>query len=768
MRWVQVAHCANGERGLKPGFRAWLVALALVAMPWAQAVAQFDGSWRSVGPPGGTVLALVKSPRASTLLYAGTSQNGIFVSPDSGQTWSAANAGLPATAGSASRAVRALVADTQYLYAATDAGLFYATAGAVAGDLPNWSPMPTTASATPITLLAVDVPNRKLFAATTTVTPGAVPVVYGLALPVPPALPAAPWVASPMPSAVVDNPVGAMAVMASDGVAPASLLVSATDHVYSASIASGAAPLSWIDADPLSQLRGQGVVEALHYSADFMQAYACTGNQLFLASSPRDPANNTWQATMLASTAPVAIMCNAMTSGGLAAGASPVVALATNVGIYFSSDGTSFIAAKSLAVSPSANAVMIAGDMAPTLFVGAGFGVASQALQPSITANSNWTANNGPAALPASGVNGRLNNANVTDVSVMGTTVYAAVASEQYADVLVSTDAGATWNSTGLTQIAGGLVDIAALASDSTNRVAYAGTSAGLFALAAGVWTPVLAAGSTNLGIVQSLARDGDRLYVGTDAGAYSLALGTTPATTMAARAGLDTLRVSALLVTGGKVYAGTQDINAGTVSVSVAPSVTSGSPTWTDFANSPVGTHRVNSLALAGTTLLAGTRGELVSAATPGGSWSDASLGIRDPANPTDLTRVVTALYSDGTTVFAATGVNGIYSAPVASVGSGFMWAPFNGGADQALPALGVNQLRSDGTLLYAATAGGLASFDGVVPVVMPPPAPGATPPVVDQGGGGGGALDFWSLLGLALLVCLLAAVGRSDREAD
>ena len=764
MRWVQVAQCAGWARGLLLGFRAWLVALALVAAPWSPAMAQFDGNWRSVGPPGGTVLALVKSPRASALLYAGTSQNGVFVSGDSGQTWSAANAGLPVTPGTASRTVRALVADTQYLYAATDAGLFYATAGAVAGDVPNWSPMPATASANPINLLAVDVPNGKLFAATTATMPGAVPAVYGLALPAPAASPAAPWVASPLPGAVVDSGVGAMAVMPSDGVAPASLLVSATDHVYSAPIASGAAALGWVDADPFSQLRAQGVVEALHYSPDFMQAYACSGNQMFLASSPRDPGNNTWQATMLANAAPVAIMCNAMTSGGLAAGASPLVALATNVGIYFSLDGTSFNAAKSLDVSPNANAVMIAGDMAPVLFVGGGFGVASQAL-PSITSNSNWTASNGPTVLPASGANGRLNNANVTDITVMGTTIYAAVASEQYADVLVSTDAGATWSSTGLTQVAGGLVDIAALASDSTNRVAYAGTGGGLYALAAGVWTPVLAAGSTSLGIVQSLARDGSRLYIGTDAGAFTLALGASPATTMAARAGLDMLRVSALLATGGKVYAGTQDINTGTVSVSVAPSVAAGSPSWTDFASGSVGAHRVNSLALAGTTLLAGMRGELVSAATPGGSWSDASLGIRDPADPS---RVVTSLYSDGTTVFAATGTNGIFSAPVASVGSGFMWMPFNGGGDQALPALGVNQLRADGTLLYAATAGGLASFDGVVPVVMPPPAPGAPPPAADQGGGGGGAFDFWSLLGLALLVCLLAAVGKSSREID
>ncbi len=536
--------------------------------------------------------------------------------------------------------------------------------------------MPATTATSPITLLTVDVPGGKLFAATTVVTPGAVPVVYGLALPAPAAAPAAPWVESPLPVAVVNSGIGAMAVIPSSGgvVSDASLLVGAMDHVYSAPIAGAMSPLNWVDADqsPQPQLRGQGVIEALHYSADFVQAYACSGNQLFVATSPRDPANNTWQATLLASTGPLALMCNAMTSGGLAAGASPMVALATSAGVYFSLDGTTFSAAKSLAVSPTANAVMIAGDFAPVLYVGAGFGVASQALG-TITATSNWSASNGPATLP-SGANNRLNNANVSDITVVGSSLYVAVAAEQYADVLVSTDAGATWSSTGLNQAASGLVDIPALASDSTNRVVYAGTNAGLYALPIGAaWQAVAAA---TIPSVISLARDGSLLYIGTDAGVFSLTLGTAPATAVAALAGLGSLRVSALLVAGGKLYAGTQDIiNAGTASVSVAPSVAAGIPNWSAFANGDVGLHRINSLALAGNTLLVGTRAELVSAATPGGTWSDASNGIRDPANPTDLNRIVTALYSDGTTVFAATGSQGLFSAPVSSVGSGFVW---------------------------------------------------------------------------------------------
>jgi hypothetical protein len=748
-------------RRLPHGLRACLFTLALASLPWSPAVAQSAGAWRSLGPPGGTVLALVKSPLASTLLYAGTSQNGVFVSADAGQSWSAANAGLPATPGSATRAVRALVADNQYLYAATDAGMFYAAAGAVAGDVPNWSPMPATASATPITLLAVDVSSGLLFAAATGATMNTAPAVYLMPLPAPAAAPAAAWIASPMPGTVVGNGIGAMAVVPSNGTASASLLVSALDRVYSASIGGGAAPLNWQDADPFMKLRAQGAIEALHFSVDFGQGYACSGSQMFLATQPQVPAANDWTVTMLPAPAAMAPTCNAMASGGLPA-ANPVVALATNTGVYLSTNGTSFTAAAPLAVSPNANAVMIAGDMAPALFVGAGFGVASQAL-PSIVPNSNWTANNGPAALPAAGANGRLNNANVTDSTVVGATMYAAVASDQYADVLVSTDAGVTWASTGLGQAGSGVADVRALASDSTNRVVYAGTNVGLFALTIGAsWQPVAAA---SIADVASLARDGNLLYVGTDAGAYSLALGASPASTAATRAGLDTLRVSALLADGGKVYAATQDVNVGTASVSVAPSVASGSPAWTDFATGAVGTRRIRSLALAGTTLLAGTRGDLVSAATPGGNWADASYGLRDPANPNDPNRVVTALYSDGTTVYAATGSNGIFSSPV---GASLMWTPFNGGGDQALPALQVNQLRAQGTLLYAGTAGGLASFDGLVANDMPPPAASPMPPVADQGGHGGGAFDFWSILGLALLVCLLAAIGKSNHGVD
>ncbi len=130
MRSILFASGVEQVRRLLQGLRAGWVAVALLAAAWSPTMAQSDGSWRSIGPPGGTVLALVKSPRASALLYAGTAQNGVWVSADAGQTWSAANTGLPVTTGTASRSVRALVADAQYLYAATDAGLFYAAAGA--------------------------------------------------------------------------------------------------------------------------------------------------------------------------------------------------------------------------------------------------------------------------------------------------------------------------------------------------------------------------------------------------------------------------------------------------------------------------------------------------------------------------------------------------------------------------------------------------------------------------------------------------------------
>src|SRR5947209_6088493 len=138
-----------------------IVSSLLLAPPCA---AQGSGSWNTLGPAGGGVVALLASPSDPSFLFAGTPHNGVFVSADGGTTWSAANTGLKTSALSGRRvelAIHALASDGRHVYAATDAGLFYADAGST----PAWTPLAPPTSTTPITLLAYEPLTARLFAA---------------------------------------------------------------------------------------------------------------------------------------------------------------------------------------------------------------------------------------------------------------------------------------------------------------------------------------------------------------------------------------------------------------------------------------------------------------------------------------------------------------------------------------------------------------------------------------------------------------------------
>jgi len=736
---------------------AWLVAAALV-WPISDALAQSGGTWNSVGPPGGTVLSLLRSPRSPSLLYAGTAENGVFMTGDAGQTWSAANAGLPATDRSASRSVRALASDGQYVYAATDAGLFYAAAGAAASDLPSWSPLNTLPSMSGISLLAFDASTGSLFAAATGASAGAVPVVYRMTVPALGVAPVGDWSSAPLPPGTEGTGLGALAVVP-DGGAGSGLLASAANRLYVASVVGGASALSWLDADPLGTFAATGAIEALHYSTEFLRAYACSAGQFFAASDPLNPSQNAWLVAPVSPPLASDATCAAITSGGLAAGGPAVLAAATSAGVYVSSDGTTFSATTALAISPAANAVALAGGDAPALYVGAGFGVASQALA-TLGPAGTWSTNNGSPNVAAGGSNGRLNNANVADSAVIGTTWFAAIAAPQYGDVLMSSDAGATWVSTGLGAVAGAQVDIAALEADPTHRVVYAGTGSGLYALSASAGTWVQVSGA-NIAGVNTLARGAAALYIGTDTGAFALPTGATPSGATAVSSGLDALRVSALHVADGKVYAGTYDFNTSLASVSVATDPAGGVPVWNDFATGPVGSNRITGLALAGTSLLAATRGGLVKVAAPGGAWNSANTGASSASWVSDPNGVATSLFSDGTMVYAATGSNGVFASPIGASLT-FTWTALSGAGDFGLPSLGVRRLRADGNTLFASTSAGVATLDGIAGVAPPPPGPAPAP----DSGGGGGAADAGSLVGLALLACVLAVTRRARRQ--
>jgi hypothetical protein len=199
----------------------------------------------------------------------------------------------------------------------------------------------------------------------------------------------------------------------------------------------------------------------------------------------------------------------------------------------------------------------------------------------------------------------------------------------------------------------------------------------------------------------------------------------------------------------GGNVYVGALDPNSGDHAVSTASeaSAAAGTAVWSAFGTSPVGS-RITSLLLIDSTLLAATNGGLLRYATAGSPWVSANVSADPAAQISDAFNVVNSLYTDGVTLFAATGNNGVFVAPY---GTSFLWTPFSGGGDTALPSLEVRSLRGSGTTLYASTRAGVATLAGLSGTPTPPPGP--TPdPGGSSSGGGAFAPVFAALLLLAV----------------
>lgn len=90
-----------------------------------------QGEWTPLGPPGGTVSALVLHPDDPRVLWAGTEGGGVFKSVDSGSSWAPVNQGL-ANLDVTALAVAASDPDTLYAAAGvspTVAGVFRSTDG---------------------------------------------------------------------------------------------------------------------------------------------------------------------------------------------------------------------------------------------------------------------------------------------------------------------------------------------------------------------------------------------------------------------------------------------------------------------------------------------------------------------------------------------------------------------------------------------------------------------------------------------------------------
>lgn len=730
---------------------AMLRVLAIVAAAAFAATAsraQVAASWNAVGPPGGTVTAVRANPVVAGAVYAGTAENGIFYSTDAGRTWAAANGGLAPSTDTGRQqlyAVSALVSDGQYLYAATGSGLYYtAAAGA-----PQWLPLAGPTNGPRLRMLAYDATTRRLFAASDATDGVTAPRVYTKTL-APPAAPTVPaWTSSALPDTTIGAVINGMAVVSQPGSgASGGLLVAVGNSVQAATILTAAPDLVWSNADPGGVLAADSV-NAVAWSADFSQAYACSGSTIFSSSNPLD-VQPLWLSLTVAGAGSDPFTCTGFVSIPFsAAGTPPQLLLGTDRGAFVSSNGTSFDAMGRMATSPAANdfAVVATAGAATELLVAGGFGVGATPLS-GLAPAAAWTARSGPASVAAGGANARLNNTSTSDTAVLGSTLFAAVSTNHYRDVLASADGGATWTSTGIASVLTPLDTPTQLLADPGNGVLYVASSQGLLAYtpSGSRWTTV---GAASIASVSALALGSSHVFVGTDAGLFAVARGTAPGSAVPVAAGLAALSVKALLVAGGNVYVGTLDQNSGdhTVSTASEPSAAAGTAVWSAFGTSPVGS-RVTSLLLIDGTLLAGTNGGLLRYATVGSPWVSANVSTDPAAQISDAFNVVNSLYTDGVTLFAATGSNGVF---VASYGTSFLWAPFSGSGDTALPSLEVHSLRGSGTTLYASTRAGVATLAGLSGTPTPPPGP-APEPGGSSSGGGAFSPVFAALLLLAV----------------
>lgn len=156
-------------KSLSAGVLAATILSALVACPLAA-----QGEWTPLGPPGGTVPALVLHPDDPRILWAGTEGGGVFKSIDSGSSWTPVNRGL-ADLNVTTLAVAASDPDTLYAAAGvlpTVAGVFRSTDGgqswtSASRGLPPPPPFCGCGSLSSIAELAVHPRNPdRVFAAT--------------------------------------------------------------------------------------------------------------------------------------------------------------------------------------------------------------------------------------------------------------------------------------------------------------------------------------------------------------------------------------------------------------------------------------------------------------------------------------------------------------------------------------------------------------------------------------------------------------------------
>jgi hypothetical protein len=722
---------------------ALLVGVLAASHAWAQAVP----SWNSIGPTGGSLIALIADPSApTTALYVGTEMNGVFRSSDGGTTWSAANSGM-----AAGRHVYAMAALGNFVYAATDGGVYVAAAGTSL----LWTLLPSPRAVSPapacdITMLAsakstlyLAAPCESNIYATTVV--GNSPV----------------WQTTSMP---VDSSGIAQNVTAL-GLLDGNIALGSISAVYLLG-----ADQKWINSEAgalddaglprPSGLLGDHVAALVSSSSKW--AFTCTTGGLVFQADLSIGVPLTWMPLSFATEAPTS--CRGLAVARVNALPQSVLAMATDSGAFASTvfDDTSLMA-PSLVPGPAfpmSSHLHAAWQLNPSslssLLWVTEFGLYASSmadLSSSTTLTTSvTTAFNGPIRLATPSQ--RLDNVSVRDVAVVGTSLYAIAESTSgsYLDVMASADGGASWTRTGLSTQAPLINIIRSLVADVGHSILYAGTDQGVYYLQGSNWLLL-----GNAYDVRAMAVGAQALYTGRNVDAspsgglvIQSLVGGSSFTTIEIPP-VANFSVRSLVVAGGSVYAaggvktdtvdGSVYNNAVYYATDFVPATPLVAPTWALFGSPPfpITNLILSHVAVGAGQVFAGGDGFLFQCQNKSGGWGVVA-GL--PTMSTGEPESVSALASDGTTLYVGTSAHGLLAMTL-NVTTGLI--AFSGTGTSALPSTTVNEFRIVGTNLYVATNAGVAT------ATVAGAGTGAGTGAVGGGGGGGGG-------------CSMAIAGESD----
>lgn len=441
----------------------WLAAGG-VASAWAQLVP----NWSTLGPVGGSVTSLAQDPGAAKSIYAGTDDNGLFFSADLGATWLPANSGISAPGG---RHVYAMAVVDRYLVAALDGGLYFTEVSGA----PKWkrftSPLSVGCDLTVLTAI-----GSTLYAAAP-----CVPKVFSTSV----SASSPNWKFISVPTS---GSIGTVAELEGQPV------VGVDGSVYI--LDSGGLEFVSSEAKVTGAVVTGTVVSIASNSSRW--AFACTRDgKVYQGDLSFGRDSVAWRELTFTSYA-LPFNCNSLGVDRVAASpARWVLHLATDAGAFISTpfddltdDAPNLMPGVEFPLSNHVNFARLVSTADSTwLFWATEFGVYSNTVAELL----DWkipaapSVRNGPGNLVSPSL--RLDNVNVTDVAQIGQSLYAIIQSggrPSYSDVVRSSNGGATWEATGLTKeysFSEAIGRIRVLAADTVNKVLYAGTEQGVFAL---------------------------------------------------------------------------------------------------------------------------------------------------------------------------------------------------------------------------------------------------------------------------------------------